>query len=136
MRFSVIRKECLALLALTLLLPACQTDGTSPQAVAETKIVAPVKNVVVFNAAALDESDRHEAAKALARATTAPLGQKVTWSNPQSGHSGVIIPLHDAYDASGAYCREFQQTLVFSGEQKQTRAKACQQQDGSWKNVS
>ncbi|MBV8548581.1 MAG: glycine zipper 2TM domain-containing protein [Alphaproteobacteria bacterium] len=85
--------------------------------------------------AMIDESDRAAAAKAEQRAYTAPVGQQITWNNPQNGNSGVITPTRDGYDQSGAYCREFQQTITVGGKQQQGYGKACQQPDGSWKIV-
>lgn len=83
----------------------------------------------------VDESDRKMASRAEKRAYTAPIGQQITWNNPDNGNSGVITPVRDGYSNSGAYCREFQQTIVVGGKQQQGYGKACQQPDGSWKIV-
>ena len=85
--------------------------------------------------ASVDDSDRAAAARAEQRAYTAPVGQQVTWSNPNDGNNGTITPIRDGYIASGAYCREFQQTITVGGKQQQGYGKACQQPDGSWKIV-
>lgn len=85
--------------------------------------------------ATVDDSDRAAAARAEQRAYTAPVGQQVTWSNPNDGNKGTITPVRDGYVASGAYCREFQQSVVINGQQQQAYGKACQQPDGSWKIV-
>ena len=45
------------------------------------------------------------------------------------------MPVRDGYANNGAYCREFQQTIVIGGQQQQGYGKACQQPDGSWKIV-
>ena len=83
----------------------------------------------------LDSGDRMAAAKAVARVQTAPIGQQVTWNNPDSGNSGTIVAIREGYAASGAYCREFQQTVTTGGAPQQSYGKACQQPDGSWKTV-
>lgn len=83
----------------------------------------------------VDESDRAAAAKAEQRAYTAPVGQQITWNNPQNGNTGTIVPVRDGYDQGGAYCREFQQTITVGGKKEQGYGKACQQPDGSWKIV-
>lgn len=56
----------------------------------------------------LDRADQAYANQAATRAYAAPIGQRITWSNPQSGNQGVIVPVRDGYADSGAYCREFQ----------------------------
>ncbi len=86
--------------------------------------------------ATVDESDRRQAQQATQRAYTAPIGQQITWNNPQNGNSGTITPVRDGYAQNGAYCREFQQTATINGQQQQVYGKACQQPDGSWKVVN
>lgn len=81
---------------------------------------------------ALDESDRMRDAQAERRACAAPIGQKVTWNNPDTGASGTVVAIRDGYDASGAYCRDFVQTLTVKGQTQQRQSKACQRSDGSW----
>jgi len=83
--------------------------------------------------AAMDEADRVKNQQAERRAFTAQVGQQVTWNNPESGHSGTIIPVREEYSASGAYCRDFKQSVAINGQQKQGNDHACQQPDGSWK---
>ena len=85
--------------------------------------------------ASLDKADRTYASQAESRAYTAPIGQQITWNNPQSGNAGTIVPVRDGFDQGGAYCREFQQTIVVGGKNQQAYGKACQQPDGSWKIV-
>ncbi|HUY68540.1 MAG TPA: RT0821/Lpp0805 family surface protein [Alphaproteobacteria bacterium] len=84
----------------------------------------------------VDESDRRQATQAEQRAYTAPVGQQITWNNPQNGNSGTITPIRDGHAQNGEYCREFQETIVVGGQQKQGYGTACQQPDGSWKIVS
>jgi len=83
----------------------------------------------------VDEGDRAAALRAEQRAYTAPVGQQITWNNPNNGNSGTIVPVRDGYDQGGAYCREFQQTIVVNGRQQQGFGRACQQPDGSWRIV-
>jgi len=84
---------------------------------------------------AVDDADRKRASQAEQRAYTAPIGQQITWNNPQNGNNGTITPVKDGYAPNGAYCREFQQTITVGGQQKQGYGTACQQPDGSWKIV-
>ncbi len=61
-------------------------------------------------------------------------GQPVAWLNPDSGHSGTIVP-RPAYQAEGRVCREFQQTITIGGQTQQGYGTACRQPDGSWQIV-
>ena len=83
----------------------------------------------------LDRADRQYAERAQASAYTAPVGQQITWNNPESGHSGTITPTREGRDSSGAYCREFQQTINVGGQPQQGYGTACRQPDGSWKII-
>ena len=82
--------------------------------------------------AQLDESDRQQAADAAERAMAAPVGQRQTWSNPQSGNSGDVRTVRQTTQA-GRLCRDFETTVRTSGGQSETgRGTACQNADGSW----
>ena len=86
--------------------------------------------------ASLDNADRAYANQANSQAHSAPIGQRVTWNNPESGNSGYIVPTRDGYDSANNYCREYQQTIVVGGKQQSAYGTACRQPDGSWKVVS
>lgn len=148
----MIRKSFWMALALILPLAACQTDEAAPkgdvgtlsspeQAGKSADRAATETGILLGTAqgngvgAALNKADRAYAAAAETRAYTAPVGQQVTWRNPQSGHFGTIVPIRDGYANNGAFCREFQQTVVNGGQQKQGYTRACQQPDGAWKLV-
>ena len=85
--------------------------------------------------ASLDNADRAAADQASQRAYSAPMGQQITWNNPENGHSGVIVPVKEGRSANGSYCREFQQNINVGGKSQQAYGTACQQPDGSWKIV-
>lgn len=154
------RKTLIAAFAVLLLLPACQADqmgtkegiGTLGGAAAggllgsqfgggTGKLVATGAGVLLGGwlgneiGSSLDRADRVEARQAESRAYAAPIGQQITWNNPQSGNSGTITPTRDGYASNGAYCREFQQTITVGGQRQQGYGRACQQPDGSWKIV-
>ena len=80
----------------------------------------------------LDKADLAYAQQAQYNAHTAPVGETVTWNNPQSGHRGSYTPTRDGYSSSGRYCREYQQTIYVGGQQETAYGQACQQPDGSW----
>ncbi len=85
----------------------------------------------------LDKADRVYAERASQRALeTAPSGQVVQWRNPDSGHYGQVVPQPAYQNASGQYCREYQQTVTIDGRQQSAFGTACRQPDGSWKVVS
>jgi len=161
----MIRKSVIAALAASVLVVACQNGGTTPGSWGNGETFGTLGGAAAGgligsqigrgsgNAAAtltgvllggfignrlganVDENDRAAEAHAERRAYTAPVGQQITWNNPNNGNSGTITPVRDGYAANGAYCREFQQTIIIGGQQQQGYGKACQQPDGSWKIV-
>ena len=85
----------------------------------------------------LDKADLAYANQANSRAQTAPVGQPIQWNNPQTGNYGTITPVKDGTDTrTGAYCREFQQTVTIGGKTESAYGTACRQPDGTWKVVS
>lgn len=85
--------------------------------------------------ASLDKADQTYHQQASQRAYNSPIGEKVSWNNPQSGNSGSITPLRDGYTSSGLYCREFQQNIIVGGRTEQAYGTACRQPDGAWRLV-
>jgi surface antigen len=84
----------------------------------------------------LDKADQVYAEQATQQAQTAPIGETITWNNPESGNSGTYTPVRDGYDNTGAYCREYQTTVTVGGKVEEAYGTACQQPDGSWKVVN
>ena len=83
----------------------------------------------------LDKADMDYANRANQQAQAAPIGQNIQWSNPSSGNYGTITPVLEGSDTSGAYCREFQQTVSIGGKAESAYGTACRQPDGTWKVV-
>ena len=82
----------------------------------------------------MDTVDQQRAQQAMKSAQTAPIGQPIVWNNPNTGHSGQVVAVRDGTDArSGAYCREFQETVTIGGKPEQAFGTACRQPDGTWK---
>jgi len=156
----MLRHSLLAAAALTLLLPACQAQNMGTKESVGTlggaavggllgsnigkgsgRLAATAAGVVLGGwlgneiGASLDNADRAAMGGATSRAYSAPIGQQITWNNPQSGNAGTITPVRDGYANDGAYCREFQQTITVGGQKQQGYGRACQQPDGSWKIV-
>lgn len=84
----------------------------------------------------LDKADQTYAMQANQRAYSAPVGETIRWNNPDSGNYGTITPTRDGRTSSGAYCREYQQSVVVGGKTQSGYGTACQQPDGSWKVVN
>lgn len=86
--------------------------------------------------ASLDRADKMYLANAQQRAYQAPIGETITWNNPESGNRGVVVPVRDGTSAAGRYCREYQQTIYVGGQEETGYGTACQQPDGSWEIIS
>jgi surface antigen len=85
----------------------------------------------------LDRADHTYANQAGQQAfESARTGQAITWNNPDSGHSGTVVPTRTYEQAPGQYCREYQQTIMVGGERQQSFGTACRQSDGTWKVVN
>jgi surface antigen len=85
----------------------------------------------------LDRADRVYAERSTNTALeSGRSGQPVAWSNPDSGHSGTIIPQPAYQSTGGQYCREYQQTVYVGGQQQQAYGTACRQPDGSWRMIN
>ncbi len=81
----------------------------------------------------MDEVDRMRAEQAYGQAQDAPIGQTIAWDNPDTGNYGSVTPTKQGTNTNtGAYCREFQQTVVIGGQQEDAYGVACRQPDGSW----
>ena len=80
----------------------------------------------------LDRADQAYLYQASERAQTAPVGETITWSNPNTGNSGSVTPTREGQSSTGAYCREFQQTVIIGGKEEQAYGVACRQPDGAW----
>jgi surface antigen len=110
-----------------------QGSGQIAAAVAGTLLGALVGSEV---GRSLDKADMEYANRANQQAQAAPIGQNIQWSNPQSGNYGTITPVREGTDSSsGAYCREFQQTVSIGGKAESAYGTACRQPDGTWKVV-
>ncbi|SLN36017.1 RT0821/Lpp0805 family surface protein [Oceanibacterium hippocampi] len=83
----------------------------------------------------LDRADKAALERAQNKAYNAPIGEPITWNNPDSGNHGTVTPLRDGTSSSGKYCREFQQEIIVGGERQNAYGVACRQPDGSWRIV-
>ncbi|MGI9504140.1 MAG: RT0821/Lpp0805 family surface protein [Geminicoccaceae bacterium] len=84
----------------------------------------------------LDNEDQRLMQRASHRALeTGRTGTSTAWRNPDSGHRGRIKPTRTYQRANGGFCREYQQTIIVGGEERQGFGTACRQPDGSWQTV-
>ncbi|MFA7275973.1 MAG: RT0821/Lpp0805 family surface protein [Pseudobdellovibrionaceae bacterium] len=86
--------------------------------------------------AQLDEADKIKASQAQRQAYNAPVGETISWNNPDSGHSGTITPTNEGHSSNGRYCREYSQTIYVDGKQQTGVGQACQNPDGTWQIVN
>ena len=82
----------------------------------------------------LSEAQQRSLEEAQIRATTAPIGERIVWSNGAA--SGNVTAVREGNSTSGRYCREFQQQVVVGGRMEQAYGTACQQPDGAWEIIS
>lgn len=87
-------------------------------------------------AAGMTAQDKGYYNGAATRAASAPVGQQITWYNPESGNQGTITPTREGRDSSGSACREYQQTVTIGGKTERAYGTACKQADGSWKVIN
>ena len=84
----------------------------------------------------MDRADQLAAERAYEQAQTAPIGQPITWDNPDNGHYGSVTPVREGtHDQTGEYYREFQQTVTIGGRPENAYGVACRQPDGTWQIV-
>ncbi len=82
----------------------------------------------------LDKIDQVYAGRAQQDALGAPIGQTISWSNPDTGNRGYVTPTREGHDnRTGAYCREYQTEIMVGGERQSGYGTACRMPDGNWK---
>jgi surface antigen len=62
-------------------------------------------------------------------------GDTAKWRNVETGTSGTITPLRTFRIASGAFCREFRETLVVADSPIERTDTACRRPDDVWLRV-
>ena len=83
--------------------------------------------------ASLDRADQlYYARTAQTAFEYGPSGVSNEWHNPDSGNYGRITPQPAYQTATGAYCREYQSSVVVGGQVQSGYGTACRQPDGNW----
>ena len=80
----------------------------------------------------LDKADYAYARQAEQRAYTAPIGQQISWNNPESGNYGTVTPVRQGTMQNGNECREYEQTIYVGGRAETGVGVACKMADGRW----
>jgi surface antigen len=112
--------------------PVAQTSASSDKVAISTASVAGV--IGTQSAQTMDRADQVAASRTRQTALeTGQPNQPLPWRNPDSGHSGTVVPGLYYQDADNHYCRDFQQTINVGGATQQGQGKACRQPDGTWK---
>ena len=65
-----------------------------------------------------------------------PSGRPSSWKNPDSGHSGVVMPTRTWQRETGQYCRDYTQSIIVDGRVEEARGTACRDDQGNWQIVS
>lgn len=86
--------------------------------------------------ASLDKADQMYAERAADSAHTAPVGETISWNNPDSGHHGTVTPVRDGTSANGRYCREYRNTVYIGDQPQEAVGTACRNPDGTWQVVN
>jgi surface antigen len=80
----------------------------------------------------MDNADKEKAAAAVEEAHKASVGDKVSWSNPETGNSGTVAVTGESADRSGRQCRDYTSTITVDGKDEVVHGTACRQPDGTW----
>ncbi len=84
----------------------------------------------------LDEADGQAMVRAAQKALEENRnGESTSWSNPEAGHLGTVMPIRTFDADSERPCREYQQTATVEGETGMAYHTACREPDGTWRIV-
>ena len=81
----------------------------------------------------MDKADHVHTQNAL---ETAKSGQRVTWTNPDTGADYTITPTRTYQRENGQYCRDFKTWGWIDGYEEELHGTACRMSDGTWRKVS
>lgn len=79
----------------------------------------------------MDDQDKQMAEQAASQAVKAPVGEKIEWENPNTGHSGSAKAVRIGHDAQGNECREIEQEITVDGKSDVVDMTVCLI-DGHW----
>ena len=80
-----------------------------------------------------DRRDATLAEQAYQQAATAPLDERFTWNNPETGHYGTVIPTGEGVDdGTRRACREYHVSVYANGSYAEQVAIGCRNPNGTW----
>ena len=77
----------------------------------------------------MDTTDKYNTQQAL---ETAPVGQPVSWKNPDNNTRYTVTPTRTNHRSDGTPCREYSTTAIINGRKETVYSTACRQADGTW----
>lgn len=84
--------------------------------------------------ASMDKADRQYATQTTQNSLEySQNGQVSTWSNPDTGNSGSVLPTQTYRGASGEDCRDFETTINVDGQTEVGTGTACRDVNGTWR---
>ena len=63
---------------------------------------------------------------------SAPNGEVHSWSNPETGRSGIFRTVASYQRPDGSQCRQYRSSVVFDDGVASAGGSACQQSNGTW----
>jgi len=82
----------------------------------------------------LNDDQRYAHEHALYRATRAPIGETIFWSDT-SNVVGSVTPVWEGSSNTGQYCREYRHDVSIGDRTEVAYGTACRRPDGSWEIV-
>lgn len=111
-----------------------QIDGADPKLASPGQLVGTLLGKGIDDAP-VDETDKPLMAQTARKAYAIPVGDKSEWKNDKSGHNGWAIPIREGWRTNGAYCREYQESVMIGKDMYQGYGAACKDAAGTWKRV-
>ncbi|MBN1141149.1 MAG: hypothetical protein JXB25_05070 [Deltaproteobacteria bacterium] len=59
-------------------------------------------------------------------------GEESSWTNPETGHSGAVIPMNRYTSPDGLLCRDYSAVILIDDEEERRHGTACRNRSGIW----
>ena len=130
------KKRCLGLICLMLVVTGCQTKPPpAPAPVVEAPPPLPPPPPPKPTNIVMEESDLAGFQGALRELGSKPIDVPAGWANPITGKRGAIKVLRDGYDSHNRPCREFHSVVILEDLYQHATGFLCRQPDGVWEVV-
>lgn len=81
----------------------------------------------------LSDADINLADRAVQQALEKNLSlDPLSWSNPQTGHQGIIVPIRTYRSEYGTFCRNYKETVIVGSQREVYSDTACRNPRGVW----